>query len=154
MFKDMDLAREENVSYNNLLADRGHKSGPDLNVNVLSSAAWPTYPDVTVNLPTSITKLQHDFEQHYKAKYNGRKLTWKNALAHCQLRARFLKGAKELVVSGFQAIVLLQFNDLADGESFTYPDLQAATGLCKLSSLLTFIPLIKETEGNKQEKKN
>lgn len=127
----MDLARDESASYNTLLADRGHKTGPDLNVNVLSSAAWPTYPDVAVNVPVSISKLQYDFEQHYKTKYNGRKLTWKNALAHCQLRARFPKGNKEIVVSGFQAIVLLLFNDVPDGESLAYSDIQAATALCK-----------------------
>ena len=131
MFKDMDLAREEISSYNNLLVDRGHKHGPDLHVNVLSSAAWPTYPDIPVNVPTSISKAQHDFEQHYKAKYNGRKLAWKQALAHCQLRARFPKGNKEIVVSGFQAIVLLLFNDLADGESLSYTDIKEATALCK-----------------------
>ena len=131
MFKDMDLARDEITSYNTLLSDRGQKFGPDLHVNVLSAAAWPTYPDVAVNVPTSISKAQYDFEQHYKAKYNGRKLTWKHALAHCQLRARFPKGNKELVVSGFQALVLLLFNDVPDGGSLSYADIQAATALCE-----------------------
>ncbi|KPI38341.1 Cullin-4A [Cyphellophora attinorum] len=130
MFKDMDLAREEMMSYRQLQADRGEQlTGPDLSVNVLSAAAWPTYPDVPVNVPTSIAYVQSKFDGHYTAKHSGRKLTFKHALAHCQLRANFPKGRKELVVSGFQAIVLLLFNDVASTAHLSYDDLSKATGL-------------------------
>ncbi|KAJ9639101.1 hypothetical protein H2204_004009 [Knufia peltigerae] len=130
MFKDMDLAREEMMSYNQLLDDRGAKSsGPDLHVNVLSSAAWPTYPDVSVNVPPNVAKVMADFETHYKAKHSGRKLTWKHSLAHCQLRANFPRGRKELVVSGFQAVVLLLFNDVPADKHLTYTEIRASSGL-------------------------
>lgn len=129
MFKDMDLAREEMKAYNQLLSDRGTKAPVEISVNVLSVAAWPTYPDVPVNLPTSILKAQHDFEKHFKDKHVGRKLTWKPSLAHCQLKARFARGVKELVVSGFQAIVLLLFNDVADGDSLSYDQIKASANL-------------------------
>lgn len=129
MFKDMDLAREEMSSYNQLLAEKGIKPSVELGVSVLSIAAWPTYPDIPINLPTSILKAQHDFEKHYKDKHVGRKLTWKPSLAHCQLKARFGKSVKELVVSGFQAIVLLLFNDVDTGDSLTYEHIRAATNL-------------------------
>jgi hypothetical protein len=126
----MDLARDEMASYNQLLDDRGTRHGPDLHVNVLSAAAWPTYPDVPVRIPPAISKRMADFEQHYKTKHTGRKLTWKHALAHCQLKAQFPRGSKEIVVSGFQAIVLLLFNDLPTPDaSLSYPDIQNATGL-------------------------
>lgn len=129
MFKDMDLAREEMKAYNQLLSDRGSKPAVEISVNVLSVAAWPTYPDVPVNLPTSIIKAQHDFEKHFKDKHVGRKLTWKPSLAHCQLKARFARGVKELVVSGFQAIVLLLFNDVANGDSLSYDQIKASANL-------------------------
>lgn len=131
MFKDMDLARDEMASYNSLLRERKDKPSLDLNVNVLSSAAWPTYPDVPVRIPPDIAKAINDFEQFYHNKYNGRKLSWKHSLAHCQLRARFPKGDKEIVVSSFQAIVLLLFNDVPEGGTLSYPEIQEATGLCK-----------------------
>ncbi|KAL1853372.1 hypothetical protein Plec18170_005369 [Paecilomyces lecythidis] len=129
MFKDMDLARDEMASYNSLQRERREKPGLDLNVHVLSSAAWPTYPDVPVRIPQNVQKAINDFEQFYHNKYNGRKLHWKHQLAHCQLRARFPKGDKELVVSSFQAIVLLLFNDVPEGETLSYPQIQEATGL-------------------------
>ena len=130
MFKDMDLAREEMMSYRQLQDDRGIKStGPDLSVNVLSAAAWPTYPDVAVKIPQNITHVITQFENHYKSKHSGRKLVWKHALAHCQLRARFPKGNKEIVVSGFQAVVLLLFNDHPSSEPLSYQYLKSETSL-------------------------
>jgi hypothetical protein len=131
MFKDMDLAREEMMSYNQLMDDRGGRNPdlPDLNVNVLSASAWPTYPDVAVNIPVHIAKVMNNFETHYKTKHSGRKLTWKHSLAHCQLRARFPKGNKELVVSGFQAIVLLLFNGVAPDQHLSYNEIKASSGL-------------------------
>jgi nuclear pore complex protein Nup205 len=136
MFKDMDLARDEMISYNQLQSDRGAKgSGPDLNVNVLSSAAWPTYSDVSVTIPPAISKLTSDFETYYYQKHSGRKLHWKHALSHCQLKASYPKGVrKEIVVSGFQAIVLLLFNDLPSSDTVTpttlsYTDIRSATSL-------------------------
>jgi len=129
MFKDMDLARDEMSSYNTLLIERNIKYGPDLNVSVLSASAWPTYPDVSVNIPTSISKALHDFGEHYTTKYNGRKLTWKHALAHCQLRSKFPKGNKEIVVSSFEAIVLLLFNDVPEDGTLSYDEIKTTTGL-------------------------
>lgn len=131
MFKDMDLARDEMLSYTTRMEERGTRGdGPDLSVNVLSASAWPTYPDVPVNLPPAISKVMSKFEEHYKSKHSGRKLTFKNALAHCQLKAKFAKGSKEVVVSGFQAVVLLLFNDvLTPSIALSYTDIKAATAL-------------------------
>ena len=120
------MARDEITSYKVMLEERNTRPVFDLSVNVLSSSAWPSYPNVTVNVPEDILKATANFEQHYKTKYSGRKLEWKHALAHCQLKSSFPKGAKEIVVSSFQAIVLLSFNNI---ESMTYSDLQSATGL-------------------------
>ena len=126
MFKDIEMAREEITSYKAMLEERDTRPAFDLSVNVLSSSAWPSYPNVTVNVPEHILNATANFEQHYKLKHSGRKLEWKHALAHCQLKSTFPKGAKEIVVSSFQAIVLLSFND---AESMSFADLQVATGL-------------------------
>lgn len=134
MFKDVELARDEMSSYKQRLEDRvGYEKGKnvELSVNVLSAAAWPTYPDIPVIIPANIKKAIDDFELHYKSKHSGRKLDWKHALAHCQMRANFNKGTKELVVSSFQAIVMLLFNSVAEGEHVTYHHILSETGLRK-----------------------
>ena len=50
MFKDIEMAREENVSYRSMREERQITSSVDLNVNVLSASAWPSYPDVSETL--------------------------------------------------------------------------------------------------------
>lgn len=129
MFKDVERSREENSTYKSLLEDRSTVQPFDLSVNTLSAAAWPSYPDAEVDIPADIQKATSDFERHYKAKYVGRKLDWKHGLAHCQMRARFPLGAKELILSSFQAIVLLQFNGRPDNTPVSYAELQEATKL-------------------------
>ena len=129
MFTDIELAREEIQSYKLILEERDEKSSVDLNVNVLSASAWPTYGDVAVEIPRDIQKATADFEQYYKAKHTGRKLAWKHALAHCQLKASFPRGNKEIIVSSFQAIVMLFFNDSPGNKPASYSDIQETTNL-------------------------
>lgn len=131
MFKDVELGREEMSSYKDRLEERGERGQLDLNVNVLSAAAWPTYPDVPVIIPADVNRAIESFERHYKSKHSGRKLAWKHALAHCQMKAAFPKGTKEFVVSSFQAIVLLLFNGIGKEEHLTYEYIKTASGLCK-----------------------
>ncbi|PYH93691.1 Cullin-domain-containing protein [Aspergillus ellipticus CBS 707.79] len=129
MFKDMDVARDEMTAYSSIQRERQDRLPVDLSVSVLSAAAWPTYSDAQVRIPPEIATAVDDFEKFYHTKYNGRKLDWKHQLAHCQLRSRFPKGDKELVVSSFQAIVLLLFNDVPEGGVLGYRQIQEATTL-------------------------
>jgi hypothetical protein len=138
MFKDIELGREEMMSYKEFLTDLGSNPKVDLNVSILSSSAWPSYPDIKVNIPKEVLREIERFEQHYKSKHSGRKLEWKHALAHCQLRATFPKGRKEIVVSSFQAIVLLLFNGVGEDEHVSYERLLAETGLRKSFSCFPF----------------
>lgn len=133
MFKDMEVARDEMAAYKNLQRElpRKDRAPIDLDVSVLSAASWPTYSDVPVRIPPSVATSISNFESFYHNKHTGRKLNWKHQLAHCQLKAHFPKGVKELVVSSFQAIVLILFNDVTGGETLNYAAIQEATGLCK-----------------------
>ena len=136
MFKDIDLAREEMASYRTFMEGKGEKSPFDFNVNILSAAAWPSYLDIPVIIPPDIQMVHDKFKNHYKSKHGNRKLDWKHALARCQLRASFTKGMKEIVVSSFQALVLLLFNGLGPNESLTYENILAMTGLRKCSQYM------------------
>ncbi|KAL8648946.1 MAG: hypothetical protein Q9210_004692 [Variospora velana] len=129
MFKDMELAREEVISYKSMLEERDSRPTIDLNVSVLSASAWPSYPDVPLIIPRGVQQQMTIFEQYYKAKHSGRKLTWKHSLAHCQLKAYLPKGNKEFVVSSYQAVVLLIFQDTSTNAEVTYDHIQAASGL-------------------------
>ena len=129
MFKDIEMAREENLGFRNVVEARHGRPDVDLTVNVCSSAAWPTYNDVEIEIPVAIQKATAEYEAYYKSKYAGRMLKWKHAQSHCQMTANFPKGRKEIVVSGFQAIVMLYFNDKVTDEGVAYDEIKAATKL-------------------------
>ncbi|KAG9245394.1 Cullin family-domain-containing protein [Calycina marina] len=132
MFKDQELAKEEMVAYKSYqlnMLQEGKQLGLDLQVSVLSSTAWPLYPDVEVKLPVNVARQIEKYDVHYKHNHSGRKLAWKHALAHSIVKAQFNKGAKELILSGFQAVVLVLFNDIGVDGNLSYTDLQDATGL-------------------------
>ncbi len=133
MFKDTELSREEMGQYKKRMQENNKKTSIDLSVNILSAAAWPSYPDIPVIIPAEIKKTIDNFETHYYMKHSGRKLQWKHGLAHCQLTANFPKGKKEIVVSSFQAIVMLLFNGKDKDESLSYERIKAESGLCKHS---------------------
>jgi cullin-4 len=135
MFKDQELGRDEMVSYKEWLAGTGRpKSSIDLNVSILSAAAWPTYPDMRVLLPKDVLDQINSFDGYYRSKHTGRRLTWKHNLAHCVVRAQFDRGPKELLVSALQAVVLVLFNEVegkggpTDGV-LAYEQIAQATGL-------------------------
>lgn len=130
MFRDIELAREEITSYKSMLEESKSQNSVDFNVNVLSASAWPTYPDIALEVPQNIQKAAAGFESYYKLKHSGRRLQWKHALAHCQLKAKFPKGNKEIVVSSFQAIILLLFSETSS-ETISYAEIQGASNLSK-----------------------
>lgn len=134
MFKDQALARDEMTSYKAWREGNGHTTGGlDLSVNILSAAAWPTYPDTNILLPDNVASQVEQFDKYYVNKHTGRRLTWKHSLAHCVVKARFNKGPKELLVSAYQAVVLTLFNQVeglgADREVLTYQKVSEGTGL-------------------------
>lgn len=130
MFKDQDLAKDEMEAYRqSCLHSDKPPSTVDLNVMVLSLAAWPTYPDVQLLLPDEVATHTERFDAFYRAKHTGRTLTWKHSLAHCSLKAVFGRGEKELLVSAFQAVVLLLFNSVAGDGFLAYDQISKSTGL-------------------------
>ena len=131
MFKDMELAKEEMASYRTILEEKGEKLPFDFNVNICSASAWPSYSHIPVIIPPEIQAVHDRFTKHYKSKHGSRKLDWKHALAKCQVRARYPKAMKEVLMSSFQALILLLFNEIGLNEALTYENIRDMTGLRK-----------------------
>lgn len=124
MFKDMELSKDINVAFKqHLITATVHYSENyvpvDMTVSILTMGNWPNYPLMDVNMPEDMVRLLEVFNKFYISKHSGRKLTWQPTLGHCVLRAQFRGGQKELLVSLFQALVLLLFNGAME-HSFEY----------------------------------
>lgn len=130
MLKDVDVSGEEmNKFFNQDNRSAAQRSKLQLNVTVLTSATWPNYPDVPCNMPVEVKNELEAFENFYINEHRGRNLTWKNMLSHGILTANLPNGKKEFQVSGFQAVVLLLFNDVAADDVLSYDAIRTATGL-------------------------
>jgi cullin-4 len=101
---------------------------------ILTQSYWPTYPHVDFQLPQEVVLYQEAFRRFYVAKYQNRILQWQNALGQCSIKARFKTGVKELLLTAFQATVLLLFNgvsspDLPQEGSLTFSEIAQASKL-------------------------
>ncbi|KAL1889358.1 hypothetical protein Cpir12675_005821 [Ceratocystis pirilliformis] len=116
MFRDKEMNKGKMDHFKAWCEETKSKPKIELQVLVLSAAAWPTYPDIKPTIPLHMAQALGIFETYYKGKHTGRILTWKHSLANCVVKARFPKGIKELNVSLVQASILLLFNEVPDGQ--------------------------------------
>merc|ERR1719181_101237 len=111
MVNDLQLAKENQRSLDDYFRDNTDKKPSiDLQVTVLTTGFWPSYPFVELNLPEEMIQGVDVFKQFYETKTQNRKLTWIYSLGTCQVLGKFDSRTIELVLSPFQACCLLLFN--------------------------------------------
>ncbi|RDA90132.1 hypothetical protein CP533_0750 [Ophiocordyceps camponoti-saundersi (nom. inval.)] len=153
MFRDLGLSSELTSAYRahmDTVGDDGNRA-MDLNISVLTTNYWPqevmgrqaSVSDrsrVSCNFPHEVRRVQASFEQFYLATRNGRKLTWVASTGSADMRCTFpaVPGKSgplarerryELNVPTFAMAVLLLFNDLDEGESLSFEEIQAKTDI-------------------------
>jgi hypothetical protein len=129
MFQDVDWSRETMMVYKQSTADiLPTENSVEMEAQVLTTGYWPVYPQYpNLHLPESLKEPQERFGNHYKIKYQGRRMTWQYALGHCVVRSSGFPKTYEFVVSLCQALVLIQFEE-ADTK-LSLPTLMQAIGL-------------------------
>ena len=166
MFKDMELSRDLSDSYRDHIRglEGADASGLDLSINVLTSNNWPpevmgrqSHGDDGIRndcvFPPSIKRLQDSFYKYYLKDRSGRVLTWVGTAGTAEIRCFFPKiPGKEsgplsrerrydLTVSTYGMIVLLLVNDLADGESLSFEEIQAKSNISQQDLTRTLMGL-------------
>lgn len=152
MFRDLATSVDLTKKYRDHMAMAGDGTKKiDLNINVLTTNCWP--PEVmgrtaqigegsrvTCTYPREVERLQASFEQHYLSERNGRKLTWIGTTGSADIKCTFpaIPGKPgvlskerryEINVPTFGMVVMLLFNDLAEGESLTFAQIQEKTNI-------------------------
>ncbi|KAI8900753.1 cul4a protein [Globomyces pollinis-pini] len=126
MFKDMALSKEIMASFQQSPKYTDQLGSAEFNVNILTSGYWPTYPIVDVILPETFCNYQRIFTDFYTKKYSGRRISWPVSLGHCNIQYHTQFGTKDLVVSLYQSLVLLLFNNC---DTLTTKDISLQTGI-------------------------
>ncbi|KAL7629660.1 hypothetical protein AAE478_001183 [Parahypoxylon ruwenzoriense] len=180
MFRDMHTSRETTDQYRDYVRGLGEisKSQIDLNISVLAGNNWPKEimgrtsgladgPKAKAIYPREIQGLQDSFFQFYTKNRNGRVLTWIGNLGNADIKCVFPKipgkttgplskeRRYEVNVSTYGMIVLMLFNNTAEGEWLSFEEIQEKTNipqpdlinvLTSLSVIKTYRILLKESQ--------
>ncbi|KAG0575693.1 hypothetical protein M758_5G025700 [Ceratodon purpureus] len=111
MVTDLTLARENQTNFEEYLTENTQSNpGIDLTVTVLTTGFWPSYKSSDLALPAEMVKCVEVFKEFYQTKTKHRKLTWIYSLGTCNITGKFDAKPIELIVTTYQAAVLLLFN--------------------------------------------
>ncbi|XP_050363708.1 cullin-1 [Argentina anserina] len=111
MVTDLTVARDNQANFEEYLKTNDNVSpGMDLTVTVLTTGYWPSYKSFDLNLPEEMVRCVEVFKAFYETKTKHRKLTWIYSLGTCNINGKFEPKSIELVVSTYQAALLLLFN--------------------------------------------
>ncbi|KAJ9114692.1 hypothetical protein QFC22_005568 [Naganishia vaughanmartiniae] len=130
MMKDLAQSEEMNKKWTDARMTAG-KEPSSLTVNVLSQGQWPPYKQLktgweNLSVPRNMQQQLDDFASWYGHTFSGRVLSWRHQHSSVTMTARFPAGNKEIDVSLFQAMVLLQFNDT---KSLSFEEISERTGI-------------------------
>ena len=93
---------------------------------LIKTGAWPSNTINPVKIPLDIQTASDTFNQFYTNKYSGRKLHWQLDRGSAEVVIQFnATTRKTLVVSTYQMIVLLLFND--DKSIWTFKEIMDTT---------------------------
>eukprot|EP00243_Klebsormidium_subtile_P006329 TRINITY_DN2673_c0_g1_i1.p1 TRINITY_DN2673_c0_g1~~TRINITY_DN2673_c0_g1_i1.p1 ORF type:complete len:750 (+),score=285.37 TRINITY_DN2673_c0_g1_i1:24-2252(+) len=127
MVTDLTLARENQATFEEFLSEYPAKHpGIDLTVTVLTTGFWPSYKSTDLALPAEMVKGVEVFKEYYETKTKHRKLTWIYSLGTCNLQGKFKQRDIELILTTYQASVLLLFNA---ADSLSYSDIKSQLNL-------------------------
>ncbi|KAJ6703705.1 CULLIN [Salix viminalis] len=127
MVTDLQLAKEHQSSFDEYLANNPNtRPGIDLQVNVLTTGYWPTYKSSDINLPEEMARGVEVFKEFYDMKSKHRKLTWIYSLGSCHINAKFDQKTIELVVTTYQACLLMLFNT---SDKLSYSEIMTQSNL-------------------------
>ena len=125
MFQDMEWSRESLARYRE--SPEYVTTSVDMEVQILTTGYWPVYTQYkNLVLPKELTEPQEHFWNHYKTKYQGRKIVWQYALGNCTVKFSGATKTYDFVVSLCQTLVLQCFNER---DQWTLPDLMQRVGL-------------------------
>ncbi|GFR87398.1 cullin-2-like [Elysia marginata] len=156
MFTDISVSSDLVVNFNKYLKDKNENLGINFNILVFQAGAWPIAQqnNITFHIPQQLEKSVRLFEEFYKEKFNGRKLTWMQSLSNVELKLGYLKKSYIVTMSTFQMATLFPFEV---NNSLLFSEIQTSTNLpdkelCKQLQTLVDTKILICDEGPVNEK--
>ncbi|KAH9488657.1 Cullin-2, partial [Bulinus truncatus] len=128
MFTDVSVSIDHVVNFYAYLSEINSTLGVNFNILVFQAGAWPITQqnNISFHIPQQLEKSVRLFEEFYNKKFNGRKLTWMQALSNVELKLCYLKKSYIVTMSTFQMATLLPFES---SDSLHFSDIRTSTDL-------------------------
>ncbi|KAG8835787.1 hypothetical protein FRC17_001181 [Serendipita sp. 399] len=157
MFKDLAVSEDLMKDYQKPKRNERQRPDPSLSVSVLQHSVWPivkkaskTSGGVEIRLPHKMEEALNDYADFYRMRHGNRRLTWAHYLGTATLTAHFPTGKKDLIVSLYQAAVLLLFNERDDWSTEEMEDRLALAHAAISTEMTELVPTIQSLAlGNK-----
>uniref|UniRef100_A0A7S4G457 Cullin family profile domain-containing protein n=1 Tax=Eutreptiella gymnastica TaxID=73025 RepID=A0A7S4G457_9EUGL len=113
MIVDKTLSAETHSNFMDYCRANNIELKIEFSAQVLTTGFWPAFKIDNVNPPEILSNCMDLFKQFYDHKTQSRVLKWVHSLGTATVSSKFKKGQKEMLVSTYQACVLLLFNSKA-----------------------------------------
>jgi cullin 1 len=122
MLSDITTARDHQTKFETHMIKNCPESirRVDFSVTILTTGCWPSYKTFNINLPSEMIKCVEAFKNYYNENQKHRKLNWIYSMGSCNIIAKFDTKPIELIVTTYQAALLLLFNEV---ERLSYSDI-------------------------------
>jgi len=111
MFFDIESSRDVLKTYNKEFPTITSE-GIVLDTQLLTASIWPHDPEeFELSIPKSVVEKLDHFGTWYTQYQKGRRIKWLHGFSHCIIKGNFQKGARKLVLSAYQGVIILAFND-------------------------------------------
>jgi len=125
MFKDIAQSNALKKGYHeHVEACTGARPPCEMAVTVLTTGFWPVPPKDECVLPAEASATCTHFKGYYSNVHSGRRLAWQPSLGTAELKVKFAKGRKELLVSSYQMVIMMLYNAK---DCYSYAEIKAAT---------------------------
>ncbi|GMH33867.1 hypothetical protein BSKO_01701 [Bryopsis sp. KO-2023] len=126
MFNDIKTSEDMMRDFKEFVQDGDVELGMDFSVQVLTTGSWPAQSTAQCHLPQEFENCCAEFQKFYLRARTGRRLTWQTNMGTSDIQGCFGNRKHLLVVSTYQACILLLFNN---SERLSYREVAESTGI-------------------------
>lgn len=121
MIKDQSLSDELQKEFDTYCDSKKKVLPLSFSPQVLTTGFWPSFKIDQLTIGEEFNMCITAFKEFYDSRTESRTLKWIHSLGTCNVLARFPAGEKDLVMSTYQACILVLFNSQ---EELTAADIQ------------------------------
>jgi len=121
MIKDKSLSEDLQKDFDTFVENKRETLPISFSPQVLTTGFWPSFKIDQLTIGEDFDICLKLFKQFYDSRTESRTLKWVHSLGTCNVLGRFAAGEKDLVMSTYQACILVLFNKQ---EEWTAADIQ------------------------------